>query len=43
MARMDRLYYKEVANARVTARLKQVAVLMLTIVIGILISISVNS
>jgi hypothetical protein len=35
--------YKEIANARIAARIKQVGVLILTIIIGILISVSVNS
>jgi hypothetical protein len=43
MPRMERLDYKEVANARITNRIKQVIVLILTIVIGILISVSINS
>ncbi len=39
---MERVDYREIANARVTGRIKQVLVLFLTIVIGILISVSVN-
>jgi hypothetical protein len=35
--------YKEISNARVTARIKQVVVLILSIIIGILVSVSVNS
>jgi hypothetical protein len=42
MPRMDRVSYKEIANARIGARIKQMVVLILTIVIGILISVSVN-
>ena len=40
---MNRMDYKEIANARITNRIKQAGVLILTIIIGILISISVNS
>jgi hypothetical protein len=43
MPRMERLDYREIANAKVTTRIKQVGVLILTIVIGILISVSINS
>lgn len=43
MARMHRLDYREIANAKFTNRLKQVFILGLTIIIGILISVSVNS
>jgi hypothetical protein len=43
MARIQRLDYREIANARFTNRLRQVLILALTIVIGILISVSVNS
>ena len=42
MPRMNRLDYKEVANAKITARFKQAGILVLSIIIGILISISVN-
>ena len=40
---MNRMDYKEIAHARITNRIKQAGVLILTIIIGILISISVNS
>jgi hypothetical protein len=43
MARIDRLSYKEAAKARVSSRLKQLVVLFLTVVIGMLISVSVNA
>jgi hypothetical protein len=43
MPRMERMDYKGIANARITARIKQALVLILTIIIGILISVSVNS
>jgi hypothetical protein len=43
MYRMERIDYKEIANARISNRIKQVVVLILTIIIGILISVSVNS
>ena len=42
MPRTDRVSYKEIANARITGRIKQMVVLILTIIIGILISVSVN-
>jgi hypothetical protein len=40
---MQRLDYREIANARITNRIRQVVVLILTIVAGILISVSINS
>jgi hypothetical protein len=40
---MERIDFRDVANARISNRLKQVFVLVLTIIIGILISVSVNS
>jgi hypothetical protein len=43
MPRTERLDYKEIANAKVASRIKQMGVLILTIVIGILISVSINS
>jgi hypothetical protein len=43
MPRMQRLDYREIANARITNRIRQVVVLILTIVAGILISVSINS
>lgn len=42
MPRMDRIDYKEIANARISGRIRQAIVLLLTIIIGILISVSVN-
>ena len=41
--KMERIDFKEIANARISARIRQVVVLILTIVIGILISVSVNA
>ena len=43
MPRMQRLDYREIANARITNRIRQVVVLILTIVAGILISVSINA
>jgi hypothetical protein len=43
MPRMQRLDYREIANARISNRIRQVVVLILTIVAGILISVSINS
>jgi hypothetical protein len=43
MARINRIDFKDIANARISARFRQVGILILTIIIGILISISVNS
>lgn len=43
MPRTNRMDYKEISNARIANRIKQVGVLILTIIIGILISISINS
>ena len=40
---MQRIDYREIANARITNRIKQFVVLILTIVAGILISVSINS
>jgi hypothetical protein len=40
---MERIVYKDVANARIGGRIRQFGVLVLTIIIGILISVSVNS
>ena len=37
------LDYRDVANARISARMKQVLVLALAIVVGMLISVSVNA
>jgi hypothetical protein len=38
-----RMDYKDIANAKINTRMKQVGILILTIIIGILISVSVNS
>ena len=43
MAYMRHIEYREVANARLSARLKQVLVLALVVVIGLLVSVSVNA
>lgn len=43
MARMERLDFKDIANARIGGRIRQFVVLILTIIIGILISVSVNA
>lgn len=40
---MERLDFKDIANARIGGRIRQFVVLILTIIIGILISISVNA
>lgn len=39
---MNRVDFREIANARIAARLRQVLVLFLAVVAGILISVSVN-
>ncbi len=39
---MERTQYKSVSNARINGRIKQLIVLVLTIIMGILISISTN-
>jgi hypothetical protein len=38
-----RLDYREIASARISSRMKQLGVLVLTVIIGILISVTVNS
>jgi hypothetical protein len=43
MARLDRLSYREVALSRAALRLRQLLVLLLTIVFGVLLSVSVNA
>lgn len=43
MARLDRLTYREVAASRAAVRLRQLLILLLTIVFGILFSVSVNA
>ena len=40
---MDRLYYREVSNARITSRYRQVLTLLAAIVIGMIISIGANA
>ncbi len=42
MQRTSRLDYRQVANAKISNRIKEVFVLILTVIIGILISVSVN-
>lgn len=39
---MNRVYYRSITNARVASRLRQVLVLFLAVVVGILVSVSVN-
>lgn len=39
---MNRVDFRDIANARIAARLKQVLMLFLAVVVGILISVSVN-
>lgn len=43
MARLDRLTYREVAASRAAVRLRQLLILLLTIVFGVLFSVSVNA
>jgi hypothetical protein len=43
MPRIDRLSYQEAAKARASARIKQFLVLVLTVIIGILVSVTVNA
>jgi hypothetical protein len=40
---MDRLDFKQIANARISGRIKQAVVLLLSIIIGVLISMTVGS
>jgi len=39
---MNRVDFKEIANARIAARLRQVLVLFIAVVVGILLSVSIN-
>ena len=39
---MNRVDYRDIAHARIAARLRQVLVLFAAVVVGILISVSVN-
>ena len=39
---MNRVDFRGIANARMAARLRQVLVLFLAVVVGILVSVSVN-
>lgn len=39
---MNRVYYKSIANARLTSRMRQVVVLFFAVVAGILVSVSLN-
>jgi hypothetical protein len=39
---MNRVDFRDIANAKMTARFRQVLVLFLAIVVGILISVGVN-
>ena len=43
MPYMNRLDFRDVSNARISARLKQVLVLVLAVLIGMLISVSCNA
>jgi hypothetical protein len=43
MGRTQKLSYKEMAHAKVTSRIKQLFLLMLTAIIGILVSVTVNA
>ena len=40
---MNRVDFRDIANARIAARFRQVLVLFLAVVAGILISVSVNA
>ena len=39
---MHRVYYKSVASAKVASRMRQVLVLFLAVIAGILVSVSLN-
>lgn len=39
---MNRVDFKQMANARIAARLRQILVLFVAVVVGILVSVSVN-
>lgn len=39
---MNRVYYRSVNNARMVSRFRQMLVLFLAVVVGILISVSIN-
>ena len=43
MAHMNNLDFREISNARISSRIKQVGVLVVTIIIGMIISVSVNA
>jgi hypothetical protein len=43
MRTMDRIDFREIHNARISSRLKQVFILVGTIVLGMLVSISINA
>lgn len=41
--RTDRIDFRQISNARMSSRLKQVFILVGTIVLGMLISVSINA
>jgi hypothetical protein len=43
MTRIDRLSYRQVIKANVTTRVKQLLILVLTVIFGVLVSVSVNA
>jgi hypothetical protein len=43
MARFERLSYKQSVKAKITSRIRQLFVLVLTVIIGLLISVTVNA
>jgi hypothetical protein len=43
MPRIDKLSYRNAAKAQISARLKQLMILVLTVIIGMLISVTVNA
>lgn len=43
MKTMDRLDFREIANAKISSRLRQAAILLLAIIIGMILSVSVNA
>ena len=42
MKTMERLDFREIANAKISSRLRQAVILLLTIIIGMILSITVN-
>jgi hypothetical protein len=43
MPRIDRLSYRDASRAKFSARIKQLLVLVLTVIFGILLSVTVNA